>query len=175
MPLANGKLLAQSSVWSQDWMGLGRWGVLTQTQWEVLLRPLFWPRVLVWLASWSVTPAPGRSLGPLGCLHLRAGCQATTAAYPLAHGQGGSALSHLPTRGTLRAECAYPRDSRNWVAFLRKPKVTPRHQPHPSGSTPAEKPTLAPCIMVTHWTRLTPTSVFTAWTLTAATMRWADL
>lgn len=55
-------------------MGLGRWGVLTQTPWEVLLRPLFWPRVSVWLASWSVTPAAEqvpralRMLAPRGWL-----------------------------------------------------------------------------------------------------------
>lgn len=80
MPLAKGKLLAQSSVCSQDWMGLGRWGVLTQTPWEVLLRPLFWPRVLVWLASWSVTPAPRqvpralRMLVPQGWLPSNHSC-----------------------------------------------------------------------------------------------------
>lgn len=156
-------------------MGLGRWGVLTQTPWEVLLRPLFWPRVSVWLASWSVTPAPGQVPQALRMLVPRGGCQATTAAHPLAHGREGSALSHSPNRGTLRAECVHPRDSRNWAAFLREPKVTPRRQPCPSGSRPAEKPTLAPCLIVTHWTWPTPTSVFTARTLTAATTRWADL
>ena len=174
MSLAKGKLLAQSSVWSQDWMGLGRWGVLTQTPWEALLRPLFWPRVLVWLASWSVTPAPRqvpralRMLAPQGWLPGNHSCLS-----PCPWVRGVRSVS--PTQGTLRAECAHPRDSRNGAAFLREPKVTPRHQPHPSGSTPAEKPTLAPCIRVMHWTRLTPTPVFTAWTLTAAPMRWADL
>lgn len=126
---------------------------------EALLRPLFWPRVLVWLASWSVTPAPRqvpqalRMLAPQGWLPGNHSCLSSC---PWVRG----VRSVSPTWGTLRAECAHPRDSRNWAAFLREPKVTPRHQPHPSGSTPAEKPTLAPCIIVTHWTRLTPTSVF---------------
>lgn len=93
-------------------MGLGRWGVLTQTPWEALLRPLFWPRVLVWLASWSVTPAPRqvpralRMLAPQGWLPGNHSCLS-----PCPWVRGVRSVS--PTQGTLRAECAHPRDSRN--------------------------------------------------------------
>ena len=141
----------------------------------------------MWLASWSVTPAPGqvpralRMLVPRGWLPGNHSCSSPR---PWARGVCSVSLTQLgntnvphpqggDTQGTQ--ECAHPRDSRNWAAFLREPKVTTRCQPCPSGSTPAEKPTLAPCLIVTHWTWPTLTSVFTARTLTAATTRWADL
>lgn len=116
-----GKLLAQSS-WSRL-NGPGRWS-LHRGPWEVLLRPLFWPRVSVWLCSWSVTPAAEQVLGPLGCLLLEAGCQrVATAAHPLTHGRRALCLTHRDTK----TEYCTP-GTQAFGLPSKRPKVTPRCQ-----------------------------------------------